>query len=60
MLPSGWKRAVVFHFVKPGKDPSSPASYRPFALTSNLCKFMEKLIVGRLMYYLEYRGLLSP
>lgn len=51
---------MVLPFGKPGKDPSSAASYRPIALTSNLCKLMEKLIVGRLMYYLEHRGLLSP
>ena len=52
-----WKSAVVLLFVKPGKDPSSAGSYRPFALTSNLCKSMTKMLVGRLMFCLESRGL---
>jgi hypothetical protein len=38
VLLSGWKRAVLLPFVKPGKDPSCPARYRPIALRSNLCK----------------------
>jgi potassium voltage-gated channel Eag-related subfamily H protein 8 len=53
-LPSGWKRAVDLPFVKPGKDSSCPARYRPIALTSNLCKLVEQVIVGILVYYLEH------
>ena len=45
VIPSGWKRLVMLLFVKPGKDPSCADSYRPIALTSNLCKLMEKMIV---------------
>ena len=37
VLPSGLKRVVVLPFVKHGKDEYSPASYRPIALTPNLC-----------------------
>lgn len=55
VIPSGWKRAVI----KPGKDPSCADSYRPIALTTNLCKLMEKMIVNRLSYFQEHRGLLS-
>lgn len=45
VIPSGWKRAVILPFVKPGKDPSCADVYRPIALTSNLCKLMETMIV---------------
>uniref|UniRef100_A0A3B1IE94 Reverse transcriptase domain-containing protein n=1 Tax=Astyanax mexicanus TaxID=7994 RepID=A0A3B1IE94_ASTMX len=59
-LPNSWKHGVVVPIVKPGKDKSHASSYRPIALTSNLCKLMEKMIVRRLLYELERRGLLSP
>ncbi len=56
ILPKIWKRAVVIPIVKPGKNPTNPGSYRPIALTSNLCKLMEKIIVHRLSYELEKKG----
>lgn len=52
-LPVAWKEAVVIPIRKPGKDPSKPASYRPIALTSTLCKIMERLITERLSYEME-------
>ena len=58
-LPSVWKEAVVIPIRKPGKDPCKPSSYRPIALTSNICKIMERMVVERLTYYLESRGLLT-
>lgn len=58
-LPSEWKEAVVIPIRKLGKDPTNPMSYRPIALTSNLCKIMEKMITDRLSYELEKRGLLT-
>ena len=39
--PSVWKEAVAIQIRKPGKDPGKPSSYRPIALTSNICKIME-------------------
>ena len=33
-VPSIWKMALVLPFLKPGKDPAIPSSYRPIALTS--------------------------
>uniref|UniRef100_A0A8C6S2Z8 Reverse transcriptase domain-containing protein n=1 Tax=Neogobius melanostomus TaxID=47308 RepID=A0A8C6S2Z8_9GOBI len=58
-LPGSWKEAVVVPIKKPGKDPSKPSSYRPISLTSNLCKIMERMIVERLSFDLEKRGLLA-
>lgn len=49
ILPKIWKRAVVIPFVKPGKNPTNPGSYWPIALTLNLCKLMENIIV-----YIDY------
>ena len=58
-LPSVWK-AIIIPVPKPGKDPSDPASYRPIALTSHLCKIMERMVTERLTYFLESKALLSP
>lgn len=58
-LPSEWKEAVVIPIRKPGKDPTNPINYRPIALTSNLCKIMERMITERLSYELESRGVLN-
>jgi len=59
IIPKIWKKAVVIPIVKPGKNSTNPGSYRPIALTSNLCKLMEKIIVHRLTYDLEKRGTFS-
>jgi len=53
-LPSKWKLARILPFPKPGKDSSDPGNYRPIALTSHFGKLLEKIIVGRLNYFLEY------
>lgn len=60
ILPISWKDAVIIPIIKPGKDPTNPANYRPIALTSHVGKIMERMIVERLMFYLESKGLLSP
>ena len=44
LLPGSWKEAVVVPISKPGKDPTSPSSYRPIALTSHLWKCLERMI----------------
>ena len=45
---------------KPGKDPTRPISYWPIALTPHVCKIRERMIMERLTYFLESRGLVSP
>ncbi|GBN86300.1 putative RNA-directed DNA polymerase from transposon BS [Araneus ventricosus] len=58
-FPVTWRKAVVIPIPKPGKDPQIPTSYRPIALTSCLCKLMERMVNARLMHVLEENGFLS-
>ncbi|GBN91127.1 RNA-directed DNA polymerase from mobile element jockey [Araneus ventricosus] len=58
-FPALWCKAVVVPITKPGKDPHSPSHYRPIALTSCLCKLMERIVNTRLVYFLEETGHLS-
>ena len=60
VLPKSWKISIIIPVQKPFKDPFQPTSYRPIALTSCLCKLMEKMINTRLVWYLESKKLLSP
>ncbi|GFV41467.1 probable RNA-directed DNA polymerase from transposon BS [Trichonephila clavipes] len=57
-LPRDWKRAIIIPTLKPGKDTSTSASYRPIALTSFVCKLMERLVLARLNVHLNINGLL--
>ena len=58
-FPPSWREAVVIPIPKPGKDHLDPGNFRPIALTSCLCKTMERMINARLMWSLESQGLLS-
>ncbi len=49
---------MIFPFSKPGKNPDNAGNW-PVVLTSHLCKWMEKVIVHRLSYYLVQKGLIS-
>ena len=44
---------------KPNKDLSDPTNYRLIALTSCLCKTMERMVNDRLVWVLESKKLLS-
>ena len=44
---------------KPGKDPQDPNNFRPIALTSCICKTVERMVNERLVYVLEKKGILS-
>ncbi|GBM44014.1 putative RNA-directed DNA polymerase from transposon BS [Araneus ventricosus] len=54
-----WSRAIVIPILKPGKNPEDPSSYRPIALTSCLCKTLERMINARLIHVLEEKKLLT-
>lgn len=52
-IPDAWKQSVIVPILKPGKDASNPANYRPKALTSQIGKTIERIITERLTYFLE-------
>lgn len=60
IVPDAWKKGIVLPILKPGKDPSLAASYRPITLLSCLGKLMERLVAARLEYTVEKESLLSP
>ena len=53
-LPRLWRQARVVAILKPGKDPSSPKSFRPISLLSHLYKLYERLILNRLSPIIEH------
>ncbi len=55
-LPDSWKEATIIPILKPKKDSSLPASYRPISLTSALCKVMETMVTARLKFHLERKN----
>ncbi|GBN05245.1 putative RNA-directed DNA polymerase from transposon BS [Araneus ventricosus] len=57
-FPSSWQEAIIIPIPKPGKDATNPSNYRPIALTSCLCKILEKMINRRLIHFLETKNLL--
>ena len=59
ILPASWKEATVIPIPKPNKDTSDPKSYRPIALTSCLCKTLERMVNSRLIWVLETKNLIS-
>ena len=58
-FPEDWRLATVIPIPKPGKDHAEPTNYRPIALTSCLCKTLERMINKRLIWYLVSNNLLS-
>lgn len=53
-IPPSWQEAIIIPIPKPGKDHSNVNNYRPIALTSCLCKTMERMINDHLIWTLEY------
>lgn len=58
-FPERWKEAYVIPILKEGKQPTNPGSYRPIALTSCICKLLERIVNRRLVWFLEYNGLID-
>ena len=58
-FPQQWRAATVIPVPKPNKDHTDPLSYRPIALTSCLCKVLERMINARLIWYLEKHRILD-
>ena len=53
-LPRLWRQARDVALPKPGKDPSSPKSFRPISLLCHLYKLYERLILNRLSPIIEH------
>ena len=58
-FPKSWKQATIIPIPKPGKNPSYPENYYPIALSSCLCKTLERMVNHRLVRYLETNNLIS-
>ena len=59
-FPSIWKTSSIILIHKMGKPLDSPASFRPISLTSCVSKLFERIILSRLLFFLESNSILSP
>ena len=59
-FPSIWKTSTIILIYKMGKPLDSPASFRPISLTSCVSKLFERIILTRLLFFLESNSILSP
>lgn len=57
-FPTIWKKAKIITFLKPGKPPRQPSSYRPISLLSTLSKITEKVILRRIQDHLTENNIL--
>ena len=58
-FPHQWRAATVIPIPKPNKNHTNPLSYRPIALTSCLCKVLERMINTHFIWYLEKSRILD-
>ena len=58
-FPSLWKTFII-PIHKMGKPLDSPASFRPISLTTCVSKLFERIILSRLLFFLESNSILSP
>ena len=58
-FPSIWKTSSIIPIHKMGKPLHSPASFRPISLTSCVSKLFERIILSRLLFFLESNSILS-
>ena len=59
-FPSIWNTSCIIPIHKMGKPLDSPASFRPISLTSCVSKLVERIILSRLLFFLESNSILSP
>ena len=59
-FPSILKTSSIIPIHKMGKPLDSPASFRPISLTSCVSKLFERIILYRLLFFLESNSILSP
>jgi hypothetical protein len=59
-FPKAWKEAKVILFPKAGKDLKKPENHRPISLLSTLAKLFEKIILTRLLHYIQEKDIYLP
>ena len=55
-----WKTSSIIPIHKMGKPLDSPAPFRSISLTSCVSKLFERIILSRLLFFLESNSILSP
>ena len=58
-FPSIWKTSSIIPIHKMGKPFDSPAFLQPISLTSCVSKLFERIILSRLLFFLESNSILS-
>ena len=48
----------MISIIKLGKDPTQPYSYRPISLLDTIGKLFEKILLARILYVVNERGLM--
>ena len=59
-FPSIWKTSFIILIHNMGKPLNSPASFQPISLTSCVSKLFERIILSRLLFFLESNSTVSP
>ena len=59
-FPSIWKTSAIIPIHKMGKPLDSLASFRHISLTCFVSKLFERIILSRLLFFLESNSILSP
>ena len=59
-FPSIWKTSSIIPIHKMEKPLDSPASFRPISVTYCASKLFERIILSRLLFFLESNSILSP
>ena len=59
-FPFIWKISFIILIHKIEKPLNSPASFRPISLTSCVSKLFERILLSRLLFFLESNFILSP
>eukprot|EP00760_Papus_ankaliazontas_P009242 PhM_4_TR13984/c2_g1_i4/m.81642 len=52
-VPKSWRHSRIRPVLKPNKPPNKLSSYRPVAITSILCRTLERVIFGRIEGHIQ-------